>query len=113
MKVIKVEGIPGIVPPAHYDLVSHRILNTSGNIKNIVVAWVCMELTGGTDLHTHENTEHLFIVIKGELGIKMSQGEVCVKPGEAVLIPPGEPHGNFNASKEKTEYIFVNYTLTH
>ncbi|OGP87794.1 MAG: hypothetical protein A2156_01215 [Deltaproteobacteria bacterium RBG_16_48_10] len=112
MKVMKVADIPGIVPPAHYDLISHRILNTSGNIGNIVVAWVCMETPGRTDLHSHENTEHLFIVIKGELGIKANEGEVYVKPGEAVVISPGELHGNFNASKEETEYIVVNYTLT-
>lgn len=111
MKVLKIKDIPGIVPPDHYDLVSHRIVNTSDNMKGLVVAWVSMEPTGRTDLHTHENTEHLFIVMKGELGIKTSQGEVCVKPGEAVLISPKELHGNFNALKEKTEYIIVNYTL--
>lgn len=111
MKVLKIEDIPGIVPPDHYDLVSHRIINTSVNIKNLVVAWVCMESSGRTDLHTHENTEHIFVVLRGELGVKTNEGEVCVKPGEAVLISPKELHGNFNASKEKTEYIIVNYTL--
>ena len=112
MKVMKVKDIPGIVPPAHYDLISHRILNTSDNIGNIVVAWVCMEPPGRTDLHSHENTGHLFIVMKGELGVKTQEGEICVKKGEAVVISPGELHGNFNTSKEETEYIVVNYTLT-
>ena len=51
--------------------------------------------------------------MKGELGVKTNPGEVCVKPGEAVLISPGELHGNFNASTEKTEYMVVNYTLTY
>lgn len=111
MKVIKVKDIPGIVPPAHYDLISHRILNTSVNIKNIVVAWVSMEPLGRTDLHTHENTEHLFIVMKGKLGVKTNEGEVFVKPEEAALISAKELHGNFNASTEKTEYIVVNYTI--
>jgi mannose-6-phosphate isomerase-like protein (cupin superfamily) len=112
MKVMKVKEIPGIVPPAHYDLISHRILNASDKIGNIVVAWVCMETSGKTDLHSHENTEHLFIVMKGELGVKTNNGDVCVRPGEAVLISSGELHGNFNASKGETEYIVVNYTLT-
>ncbi len=51
--------------------------------------------------------------MKGELGVKTNHGEVCVKPGEGVLISPGELYGKFNASTEKTEYVVVNYTLTH
>jgi mannose-6-phosphate isomerase-like protein (cupin superfamily) len=51
--------------------------------------------------------------MKGEVGVKTSHGEVFVKQGEAVLISPGELHGNFNASTQKTEYMVVNYTLTH
>jgi mannose-6-phosphate isomerase-like protein (cupin superfamily) len=50
--------------------------------------------------------------MKGELGVKTDDGEVCVRPGEAVLISAGERHGNFNASKGQTEYIVVNYTTT-
>ena len=107
MKVMKVKDIPGIVPSAHYDLISHRILNASGNMGSIVVAWVCMEPPGRTDLHSHEDMEHLFIVMKGELGVKTNDGDVSVRLGEAVLISPGELHGNFNASTEKKPNIWL------
>ena len=112
MKVIKVEELPGVVPPAHYDLASRRIIETSVNTKGLVVSWTRMEPTGRTDPHTHEDVQHIFIVLKGELGIKMKNGEVLVKPGEAILISPGDLHGNFNASKGETEYIAVTCTLT-
>jgi quercetin dioxygenase-like cupin family protein len=112
MRVIKVEDLPETLPPDHYDLVSRRIVQNYANIKGLVVAWVCMEPSGRTSLHTHDNTEHLFIVINGELGVKTSQGEFRVRSGEAAMISPGEVHGNFNASNGNTEYLLVNYTLS-
>jgi mannose-6-phosphate isomerase-like protein (cupin superfamily) len=50
--------------------------------------------------------------MKRRVGVKTNDGDVCVRPGEAVLISSGELHGNFNASNGETEYIVVNYTLT-
>jgi quercetin dioxygenase-like cupin family protein len=46
-------------------------------------------------------------VLKGELGVKASQEEIRVKPGEAVFISPGDLHGNFNAGGGEIEYIAV------
>ncbi len=70
-----------------------------------------MDPNGRTDPHSHENIQHLFIVLKGELGIKTAHGDLCVSPGEAVLISPGDFHANFNASKGETEYIAVTWVL--
>lgn len=107
MKIIKIEDLPTICPPNHYNLKVRRIADASIGAKTMVTALTRMASNGNVDPHTHENTEHLFIVLKGELGVKTSQGEIRVKPGEAVFIYPGELHGNFNAGGGDTEYIAV------
>ena len=107
MKLIKIQDLPTSVPPNHYNLEVRAIADAATGAKTMVVGLTRMDPKGYTDLHAHEGMEHLFIVLKGELGIKSTQGEVRVKPDEAVLISPGEYHGNFNAGGGKTEYIFV------
>jgi quercetin dioxygenase-like cupin family protein len=111
MKVIEVEKLPGVVPPAHYDLASRRISESSAKTKNMVVGWTRMEPTGRTDPHTHEDIQHIFIVLKGELRVRVKDEDIFLKPGQAIIISPGELHANFNASKGETEYISVTCTL--
>lgn len=111
MKVIEVEKLPGVVPPAHYDLASRRISESAAKVKNMVVGWTRMEPTGRTDPHSHEDIQHIFIVLKGELGVRGNSEEVVLKPGQATIVSPGEVHGNYNRSKGETEYISITCTL--
>ena len=75
--------------------------------KSMVAALVHVTPIGFTDPHLHEDSEHLFVVLKGELGVKSAEGEIRVKPGEAVFVYPGEVHGIFNAGGGEIEYIAV------
>ncbi len=109
VKVVKIEDVPPVVPANHYHLVSHRILEALVGAKGLVVSFSRMEPNGRSDPHKHEDTTHVMIVLKGELGVKTNQGEVRVKPGEAIFIYPGELHGNSNASKGETEYFVITF----
>jgi mannose-6-phosphate isomerase-like protein (cupin superfamily) len=42
--------------------------------------------------HRHANEDELFFVIKGQLLIKLRDGEVQLGPGEFVVIPRGVEH---------------------
>jgi mannose-6-phosphate isomerase-like protein (cupin superfamily) len=42
--------------------------------------------------HHHENEDELFLVTKGQLLIKLRDGEVRIGPGEFVVIPRGVEH---------------------
>lgn len=42
--------------------------------------------------HHHENEDELFFVMKGQLLIKLRDGEVRIGPGEFVVIPRGIDH---------------------
>jgi quercetin dioxygenase-like cupin family protein len=111
MKKIRIDDLPAIVPPDHYNLKVRRITESPGVAKPAVAALVRMDPNGYTDPHSHDDTEHLFIVLKGELGVKGSEGEVRIKPGEAVFVNPKQIHENFNAGGGEIEYISVTYKI--
>ena len=42
--------------------------------------------------HSHEETDEVFIVIKGEMGIEFPNGRVDLKSGELFVVPKGIRH---------------------
>lgn len=42
--------------------------------------------------HQHDNEDEMFLVVKGELLIKLKDKDVSLKPGEFLIIPKGTPH---------------------
>ena len=42
--------------------------------------------------HQHPDTDEFFLLIAGELTIKMDAGDVTLRPGEVYVVPAGVPH---------------------
>lgn len=42
--------------------------------------------------HKHEDTDELFLVVKGELTIQLRAGDVVVRPGQLYVVPRGVEH---------------------
>ena len=42
--------------------------------------------------HTHADTDEFFLLIAGELTIKMDAGDVTLLPGEVYVVPAGVQH---------------------
>ena len=42
--------------------------------------------------HSHENEDEMFYVFKGELTIKLRDGDIRLKAGECAIIPKGVEH---------------------
>lgn len=54
--------------------------------------------------HKHENEDELFLVVKGQLRIKLrDQDDVVLNPGEFVVIPRGVEHNP--VAKEETHVL--------
>ena len=49
--------------------------------------------------HVHEDTDEAFIVLEGELGIDLEDGNIILKQGELFIVPKGVKHKPF-AKKE-------------
>jgi quercetin dioxygenase-like cupin family protein len=112
MKVITIEELPGVVPEAHYDLLSYRIVDEKIGAKSMGASLGRMEPSGRTGPHAHEKAEQLFIILKGEMLMKTDRGEARLKQGQAAFIYPGEVHENYNVANGTTEYLVVTSRLS-
>jgi mannose-6-phosphate isomerase-like protein (cupin superfamily) len=50
------------------------------------------KLKGEFVWHKHENEDELFLVVKGQLQIKLRDRDLWIKEGEFVIIPKGVEH---------------------
>lgn len=50
------------------------------------------KLKGDFIWHHHENEDELFWVIQGNLKLEFRDGEVCLRPGEMMIVPKGVEH---------------------
>lgn len=107
MKIITIAELPGVVPPDHYDLTSHRILEPTMGAKILGASIGRMQPAGRTGPHVHDDAEQLFIILKGEMLMKTDRGEARLQEGQAAFIYPGEKHENYNVAKGETEYLVV------
>jgi mannose-6-phosphate isomerase-like protein (cupin superfamily) len=48
--------------------------------------------------HSHPDTDELFLVLSGELVVRMDAGDVALRPGELFVVPKGVVHQPFSAA---------------
>lgn len=53
------------------------------------------KLLGDFTWHSHTETDELFLVISGELGIEFRDGICRLKAGEMIIVPKGTEHRPF------------------
>jgi mannose-6-phosphate isomerase-like protein (cupin superfamily) len=51
-----------------------------------------VKLRGEFTWHTHQDTDELFLVTKGQLTIQMHEGNVTLEPGQLFVVPRGIEH---------------------
>ena len=60
-------------------------------LKNDDDVWV-VKTRGEFTRHAHPETDELFLVVRGELTIRMDDGEVRLGPGQLYVVPRGVLH---------------------
>lgn len=61
-----------------------------GEINDCYVKLV--KLKGEFDWHHHENEDEMFLVIRGELLIRLREKDITMNEGEFIIIPKGVEH---------------------
>jgi mannose-6-phosphate isomerase-like protein (cupin superfamily) len=65
---------------------------TNAPVRNQSLAEATVAVGSSTERHYHKNSEEFYFVLEGE-GTMEINGEIrSVKPGDAILIPPGSWH---------------------
>jgi mannose-6-phosphate isomerase-like protein (cupin superfamily) len=60
--------------------------------------------------HHHEDSDDLFLVLKGRLTIRMAEGDVTLGPGELFVVPRGVQHQP--VAEEETHFLLIEPTGT-
>lgn len=55
--------------------------------------------------HSHADTDDFFLVLKGEMIMRLRDGDVRVGPGEIFVVPQGVEHAPF--AEEETHVLLI------
>jgi mannose-6-phosphate isomerase-like protein (cupin superfamily) len=91
-----------------HGLRSH-ILMDAGELgsRNMSVTW--LEVPAGVEqtLHSHEEAEQVYVVVKGEGKMSVAGDTETVGEGDLVLVPPATDHGIENDGNEPMACVSV------
>jgi mannose-6-phosphate isomerase-like protein (cupin superfamily) len=73
----------------------------------LTVAYNFMEPDGGAEMHTHEDQNHVFYVLAGEMKVFDGTREQVVPQGSALVVKAGEAHQVTGTGKRPCEYLLV------
>lgn len=55
--------------------------------------------------HTHDETDDFFLVLKGEMIMRLRDGDITVGPGEVFVVPKGVEHAPF--AEHETHVLLI------
>ena len=64
-----------------------------------------VKVQGEFTWHTHDDTDELFLVLKGRLTIQLRDGDVSLEPGELFVVPRGIEHRP--VAQEETHMLLI------
>ena len=64
-----------------------------------------VKVEGEFTWHSHPDTDDFFLVLKGEMIMRLRDGDVRVGPGEVFVVPQGVEHAPF--AEEETHVLLI------
>jgi mannose-6-phosphate isomerase-like protein (cupin superfamily) len=97
-------GMPSVNLAAKLALIAERWSpRTVATVNDYDVRLV--KVLGEFTRHQHADTDEFFLVLDGELTIRLDDGDVTLKAGEAYVVPAGVPHQPY-AAVESSVLLF-------
>jgi mannose-6-phosphate isomerase-like protein (cupin superfamily) len=60
--------------------------------------------------HSHDDTDDFFLVLQGELEVRLREGTVVLGPGELFVVPRGVEHQTY--ARQETSLLLIEPTGT-
>lgn len=93
-------------PPEHINFMAKKLFGPMGTIRDGAIAYIKPNGGGPVEKHTHEHS-HLFIVVKGEARIELSDNTVIVKENQSYLVNGKIPHSVWNNTDTETIMVGI------
>jgi mannose-6-phosphate isomerase-like protein (cupin superfamily) len=88
---------------------SSHILMDAGELgsRHMTVTWIEVAPGVAQDLHTHEEAEQVYVVVKGTGTLSTTGDTEELQPGDLALIPPASDHRIANEGEEELALLSV------
>jgi mannose-6-phosphate isomerase-like protein (cupin superfamily) len=73
--------------------------------RNLSVTWVDVPPGGEQRVHSHGESEQVYVIVRGRGRMKVAGDEQEVAEGDLIFIPPATEHGIVNAGAEPLAYV--------
>lgn len=85
---------------------SHLLLGAGDfGARNLSVTWVECAPGSQQALHSHRDSEQVYVIVEGRGHMIVAGEERDVEPGTLVFIPPGQPHAIKNLREQRLVYV--------
>jgi mannose-6-phosphate isomerase-like protein (cupin superfamily) len=85
---------------------SHFLLDAGDlGARNLSVTWVDVPPGAEQRLHSHEDSEQVYVIVRGQGRMHLAGDEEDVGEGDLVFIPPATDHGIVNDGTETLVYV--------
>ncbi len=74
-------------------------------IRNQSLAEAILPLGSATEEHYHPKAEEIYYLLEGTGRMRMGREERDVGPGDAIAIPPGQPHTILNTGEGPLRFL--------
>ena len=95
-----------ITPPNHVNFNAKKLFESLGEIIDGSIAYLESNGGGPIELHTHEH-DHLFIVVKGEAKVLLSNEIHTISENDSFIVKGDIPHSVWNNTQETTIMIGI------
>lgn len=79
----------------------------NSNCKRFSLAEATLHPGRETQAHLHRETEEVYYFLQGSGRIRINGEEGEVRPGDAILIPPGSTHKTWNTGGEDLVFLCI------
>lgn len=108
MRVIDIAKNRTWSPRGHSDCLCQDVVSDAVGAKLMEIHTTVLGPGGKADLHSHPESEEVFIILSGELVFFDESGAECTAhAGEAVFVPIDGQHGTINRSNEDVKLIAI------
>jgi quercetin dioxygenase-like cupin family protein len=108
MKVIDIAKNRTWSPGGHSDCVCQDVVSDRVGARLMEIHTTTLGPGGKADLHSHSESEEVFIILSGELAFFDESGtEYIARAGNAVFVPVDGEHGTVNRSDKDVKLIAI------
>jgi len=108
IEIVRFEHTTAYEPGGHSRVINRLLAGRHrGGVDAVSVWHGTLSPDGGSDLHVHEGSVQIYVVVTGVLDVSTGGESVVLQPGDTAIIPAGETHDIRNRSQDEATLLVI------